>query len=102
ETEPEKACRPFDRNRRGTVVGEGAAAMVLEDLETATKRGATIYGELLGSASSQVTDRHFVANRRAALRNVMAAALKDACLETSQLGHLHAHGLGTVSGDLEE
>src|SRR5690606_28503532 len=58
--------------------------------------------EVLGSGSSQVTDRNLVADRRAALRNVMAAALKDANLEPGQLGHIHAHGLGTVSCDLEE
>jgi len=102
ETEPEKACRPFDLNRRGTVVGEGAAALVLEELGRAQERGATIFGEVLGSASSQVASRHLVADRRAALRNVMVGALRDAALKPEQLGHIHAHGLGTVSCDLEE
>ncbi len=102
KVEPEKACRPFDLHRRGAVVGEGAAALVLENLETARARGATIHAEVLGSASSQVADKNFVADRRAALRNVMIAALRDAGMRPGELGHLNSHGLGTQSSDLDE
>ncbi len=99
---PEQACRPFDLHRRGSVVGEGAAALVLENLATAKARNAQIIGEVLGSASSQVANRDFVADRRAALKNVMIAALRDAELSPADLGHINAHGLGTISGDVEE
>lgn len=99
---PETASRPFDLNRTGMVLGEGAGAVVLEELESAQKRGATIYAEVLGAASSAVADRNFVAHRDRALQNVVRACLADAGLNAESLGHIHAHGLSTRSCDAEE
>lgn len=100
--EPAQASRPFDRNRSGMVLGEGAGAIVLESLESAQQRGATIYGELLGAASATVLDRNRVARRGQALENVMRGALRDAGATPQEVGHIHAHGVSTHSGDREE
>jgi 3-oxoacyl-[acyl-carrier-protein] synthase II len=101
-TDPAKACRPFDRNRTGMVLGEGAASIVLEELSLAQSRGATIYGEVVGFASGSVADRNFVADRELALAQVMRGALRDAGASPAEVGHIHAHGLGTRTGDVEE
>jgi 3-oxoacyl-[acyl-carrier-protein] synthase II len=100
--DPGKASRPFDLRRKGMVLGEGAAALVVEELTHAEARGATIYGEVLGHASSQVADRNFVAHRDKALENVMRMALADADASVEDVGHIHAHGLGTQTCDAEE
>ena len=100
--EPARASRPFDLNRKGMVLGEGAAAVIVEELEHAQARGATIYGEIMGHGSSQVTDRNFVAHRDRALANVLRMTLADAGASIDDVGHIHAHGLGTQSCDAEE
>jgi 3-oxoacyl-[acyl-carrier-protein] synthase II len=100
--EPARASRPFDLDRGGMVLGEGAAALVLEELATAQARGAKIYGELLGTATSSVASSNGVARREKALANVMAATLRDAHAAPQDVGHLHAHGLATRSCDEEE
>ena len=84
------------------VLGEGAAAVILEDLEHALARGATIYAEIVGHGSSQVTDSNYVAHRDQALANAMRMTLRDAGATTDDVGHIHAHGLGTRSCDEEE
>ncbi|MGC4007336.1 MAG: beta-ketoacyl-[acyl-carrier-protein] synthase family protein [Pirellulales bacterium] len=99
--DPATLSRPFDRDRKGMVMGEGAGALVLEELGHA-QRGATIYGELLGHASSTVADRNLVADRAAALELTIVHALKDACVSPAELGHIHAHGLATRSCDVDE
>jgi 3-oxoacyl-[acyl-carrier-protein] synthase II len=100
--DPAKAARPFDLDRRGMVLGEGAGAVVLESLDSAEKRGAAIYGEIVAAASSAVADRDFVPHRGQALANAMRATLREAALAPDQIGHIHAHGLGTRRGDAEE
>jgi 3-oxoacyl-[acyl-carrier-protein] synthase II len=100
--EPAAACRPFDLHRTGSVVGEGAGAVVLEDLDSARKRSARIYAEIAGSGSSQATTRDFVALRDVALRSAMLAALQDAGMKPEEIGHIHAHGLATRTGDVAE
>ena len=84
------------------VVGEGAGALVLEELDSARQRGARIYAEVLGSGSAQASTRDFIAQRDVALANAMRAALRDAELKPSQVGHIHAHGISTRSGDVAE
>lgn len=98
---PAEAARPFDLDRSGMVLGEGAGAVVLEDLDHALARGATIYGEVVGAGSSSVATRG-VARRRQALAQAMQAALRDAGLAPDQVGHVHAHGLSTRTSDAEE
>jgi 3-oxoacyl-[acyl-carrier-protein] synthase II len=101
-TPPAQASRPFDLDRTGMVLGEGAGAVVLEELDTAVGRGATIYGEILGAGSSTVVDRSTVAKCDVALANAMRAALRHTNLAADQLGHIHAHGLSTVRSDIDE
>ena len=98
--DPEKASRPFDRTRDGCVVGEGAAALVLEELEHARQRGARIYAELLGFGSS--CDAHKVSAAPEDGRGAVVAmrrALSDAGLEPTDVDHVNAHGTSTPLND---
>lgn len=99
---PDHVSRPFDRDRHGMALGEGAGAVVLEELETARSRGANILGEVVGFGSSSVASRGFVAQRGQALQNSMLMALRDAEMSPDDVGHVHAHGLSTRSCDREE
>lgn len=99
---PETLSRPFDLNRQGMVIGEGAATVVVEDIDSAQQRGATIFAEVVGFGSSAVMDRQGVGDFGRALENVMRQALLKADLEPDQLGHVHAHGLSTRRCDCEE
>jgi 3-oxoacyl-[acyl-carrier-protein] synthase II len=100
---PERACRPFDRNRDGFVLSEGAAAMVLEPLNAARARGAHVYAEVCGYG--QTTDAfHETApnpNGTAAARAIQLC-LKEAGLEPGEVGYVNAHGTGTPKADLIE
>lgn len=100
--EPAKASRPFDLNRTGMVVGEGAATVILEELSHAQARGANIYGEVIGSGSSCVAAPNHVARRATALTNAMRAALHKANLEPGDVEFVHAHGQSSRSSDKEE
>lgn len=100
--DPVTWSRPFDRHRRGMVVGEGAATFVLEELEFAKKRGAKILGELVGHGASAVLSPRAVSNREMALKNAMEAALRSARMTVDEIGHVHAHGLSTRSSDVQE
>lgn len=95
-----QTCRPFDRDRQGAVLGEGAAAMILETHEHAVARGATIYGEILGSGSSTVCSTTGTDFYRRALLNSMRMATRDCDLKA--IGHINAHGLGTIDCDKQE
>lgn len=100
--DPTRAIRPFDKNRTGTVMGEGSAALILEDRELALARGATIFGEVLGHGSSVVLNRNSVANIRQAVANSARAALRQSKIEPADIGHVHAHGMATLHADKEE
>lgn len=100
--EPARASRPFDRNRTGAVLGEGAGAVILEELESAKARGATIYGEIVAGGTSSAIGKRLVANREKAMTNVLTSVLRDSLLSADEVGHLHAHGLSTRSCDVEE
>ena len=100
--DPARASRPFDLNRSGMVLGEGAGAVILELLESAQARGARIYAEVIGAASSSVANAQGIAQRGAALANVMAGSLRDADCQPQGVGHVHAHGLSTRSCDEDE
>ncbi|HEY5314977.1 MAG TPA: beta-ketoacyl-[acyl-carrier-protein] synthase family protein [Pirellulales bacterium] len=102
DCEPAAACRPFDRDRSGMVLGEGSGAVILEEREHALARGARIYGEIAGAGSSSVADRNLVARRDAALANAMRSALSDAGAAPQTVGHIQAHGLGTRTCDADE
>lgn len=98
--EPEKASRPWDANRDGFVVGEGAGMIVLEELEFARRRGAAILAELVGYGMS--ADAHHITSPSedgdGAFR-VMRLALRDAGLEPHQIDYVNAHGTSTEVGD---
>jgi 3-oxoacyl-[acyl-carrier-protein] synthase II len=102
DTEPTRASRPFDRDRTGMVLGEGAATLLLEELAAAEARGAPIYGEVIAGATSSAVGRDMVARRDQAMVNVLRAVLHAAQLSPEQIGHVHAHGLSTRSCDAEE
>ena len=95
-------CRPFDEQRAGSVISEGAAAFVLEEYECAVRRGAHIYAESLGGGSSCVVSSSRVPHCGTALTNALNAALKNARIDRNSIGHVHAHGLGTRRSDVEE
>jgi len=99
---PARASRPFDKHRTGMVAGEGAGMVVLEELETAKARGATIYAEILGLGSSNVADRQLRGRCDVALAGAMRAALRDAGRSPDDVGHINAHGLATTERDIDE
>ncbi len=99
---PAEASRPFDRDRTGMVLGEGAGTILLEELSTAEARGATIYAEVIGGATSSAVGPNMVARRGRAMGNVLRGALQSAGIGPEQVGHIHAHGLSTRSCDIEE
>jgi 3-oxoacyl-[acyl-carrier-protein] synthase II len=100
--DPTKVSRPFDRDRSGMVLGEGAGAIVIEELDHAVARGATIYGEIVAASSRAAASPRLVARRKVALANVLRALLQESGCRPEEIDHLHAHGLSTRSCDAEE
>lgn len=99
---PAALSRPFDLHRTGQVVGEGAGAVMLEELEYAKARGAKILGEVIGFGASSATDQYGVGRLDQAVRNVLTQSLRTSGLRAEQVGHIHAHGLGTHKSDAAE
>lgn len=101
--EPSAACRPFDRRRCGTVPGEGAGILIFEELEHARRRGARIYGEVLGTGSASDAHPSGGLDPEGIGTGLAAAmALREAGLAPDDLGHVHAHGAGLPEMDLYE
>lgn len=94
-------CRPFSKNRKGMILGEGAAILVLESLEHARQRGARIYAELLGFGMSADAS-HITRPDSAGAELAMRWALKDAQLEPRMIQYINAHGTGTPANDSME
>lgn len=101
--EPAKASRPWDKDRDGFVLSDGAGALVLEEYEHAKARGAKIYAELTGFGMSDDAF-HITAPPEdgSGARNAMANALKDAQLAPQKIGYINAHGTSTLAGDVAE
>jgi 3-oxoacyl-[acyl-carrier-protein] synthase II len=101
--DPSDACKPFDRRRDGWVPGEGAGVLILEEREHALRRGARVHGEILGGGSGcdAVAGGGFDPDG-SGTEVAISAALYDAGLEASQVGHVNAHGSADTVADLAE
>jgi 3-oxoacyl-[acyl-carrier-protein] synthase II len=94
---PETACRPFERDRDGIVIGEGAGVLVLEDLEHARQRGARILAEVVGFSSA-----FDVKGNGTAVTRAIQGALREAGIAPEQVDHVNAHGSGSPRADVLE
>jgi 3-oxoacyl-[acyl-carrier-protein] synthase II len=99
--EPHATPRPFDRGRDGLVIGEGAATLVLEDLDSARARGARIYAEVVGFGTNS-DGEHVTQPRVESMSAVMRLALADAGIDAAAIGYVNAHGTATAIGDVAE
>jgi 3-oxoacyl-[acyl-carrier-protein] synthase II len=98
---PALVPQPYDRDRDGLVVGEGAGMLVLETLEGALARGARIHGEIAGFASNS-DGTHVTRPRQQTMQRVMQMALADAHIDHAQVGYVNGHGTSTEHGDIAE
>jgi 3-oxoacyl-[acyl-carrier-protein] synthase II len=99
--DPTRTPRPFDAERDGLVVGEGAATLVLEELEHARARGARIHAEIVGFGTNS-DGRHITNPDSDGMRRVMEMALADAEIPAERVGYVNAHGTATKLGDIAE
>jgi 3-oxoacyl-[acyl-carrier-protein] synthase I len=101
EDEPQKASRPFDKNRDGLIPSGGAATVILESYESAVKRGATILGEIVGYGFSS-NGEHISQSNVDGLQRAMRMALKDGSITPGQVEYINAHATSTPHGDISE
>jgi 3-oxoacyl-[acyl-carrier-protein] synthase II len=99
--EPHTSPRPFDRDRDGLVVAEGAGTLILEALDHARARGAHIHAEVVGYGTN-CDGLHITAPHAEGMQRAMELALEDAELEPAQIGYVNAHGTATPAGDIAE
>lgn len=99
--EPEKTPRPFDKDRDGLVIGEGAATLVLEELDHALERGAVILAEVIGFGTNS-DGNHMTQPKRETMEVSMKKALDDAAVPASGIGYISAHATATLAGDAAE
>ena len=98
---PELTPAPFDKDRDGLVIGEGAGTLILEEYEHAKKRGAKIYAEIIGFGTN--TDgTHITSPNQETMKNALLLALKDANISSEQVDYVNAHGTATIHGDIAE
>lgn len=100
-SEPGKAPRPFDRDRDGLVIGEGACTLILENRDHALARGATIHAEIVGFGTNS-DGKHVTQPSSETMRGAMELALEDAELKPDDIGYVSAHGTATDRGDIAE
>ncbi|ABV89213.1 beta-ketoacyl-ACP synthase [Shewanella pealeana] len=98
---PAQTPRPFDKNRDGLVIGEGACTLVLEELEHARARGAKIYAEIVGFGTN-ADGLHVTQPNSATMETAIRLALKDAAIDAEKVGYVNAHGTATDRGDIAE
>lgn len=98
---PDMTPRPFDKKRNGLIIGEGAGTLVLESYEHAKKRGAKIYAEVKGYATT-CDGNHLTTPSRDGMASVMKLVLEDASVTPDQIGYINAHATATLKGDIEE
>lgn len=98
---PKSTPSPFDKERDGLVIGEGAGTLILEEYEHAKARGATIFAEVVGFASN-CDATHVTQPQQETMQICMEMALKNAHLSADEIGYISAHGTGTERGDIAE
>ena len=99
--EPEKASRPFEKNRDGFIIGEGAGVVILEEMESAVRRGAKIYAELIGYGSN-IDSFHITEPNWENQARCLKLALSDAAISPNDVDYINAHGTATILNDLSE
>ena len=98
---PKLTPSPFDKDRDGLVIGEGAGTLILEEYERAKSRGAKIYAEIVGFATN--TDGTHITNpNKDMMAEVMRQSLNNARISANEIGYVNAHGTGTINGDIAE
>ena len=100
--DPKSACRPFELGRCGQVIGEGAGAILLEELSHAANRNAKILGEVVGYGSSTVISKDRKVDFEQAFVNAIKASLRSAGMQPNEVGHINAHGLSSTTCDIAE